>query len=333
MNTHQNYREPLPLASTLLAVALLATAPPLPAHGQPAAQAEAQITILVPADAEVFFDGEPTRPRGPERLFVTPPLDIGRKYRYDILARWRQGDRPVEQTRQVPVTGGARVRVDFLTPSDDKEDKEVMDSKATQRTSASSVNFSKQLNLPFASLGTLGSRIAAARRASDPVTLANAASELAVAESVSGQKASITSAALIKESAELARLRRQHAELQAVLKISNQIAGEEGWIKLMREEIATAKQRTLADTQSIRQNEEPTSAPRTLVVNNYTTQYVDINVNGFLKLQLGPGESQSCIIEHRWNPTVLTAYGNEDSMTWGPRYIWGRFKKYTWNIN
>jgi hypothetical protein len=213
------------------------------------------------------------------------------------------------------------------------EDKEVVDSKAVQRPAAASVNFRKELNLPFPSLSTLGPRIAAARRASDPVALAHAAGELAVAENVSGKKASLTSAALIKESAELARLRRQHAELQAVLNVSNQVAGEEDWIKLMRQEIATAKERALADTQAIRRNEEPTWTPRTLVVNNYTTQYVDINVNGFLKMQLGPGESKSCVIEHRWNPTVLTAYGNEDIETWGPRYVWGRFQKYTWNIN
>jgi hypothetical protein len=37
--------------------------------------------------------------------------------------------------------------------------------------------------------------------------------------------------------------------------------------------------------------------------------------------------------EHRWNPTVLTAYGDQDIDSWGPRYIWGRFQTYRWNIN
>ena len=36
------------------------------------AQATAEITILVPADAELFFNGAPTAQRGTERLFVTP---------------------------------------------------------------------------------------------------------------------------------------------------------------------------------------------------------------------------------------------------------------------
>src|SRR5262245_57169090 len=73
------------------------------------------------------------------------------------------------------------------------QDQQVVASKAIRRTAASSINFRKELNLPFPSLGTLGSRIDAARRAPDPVALAHAASELAVAEKVSGKQAGLTS--------------------------------------------------------------------------------------------------------------------------------------------
>jgi uncharacterized protein (TIGR03000 family) len=92
------------------------------APGAPVAQsgnvdrAKAEITVLVPADAEVFFDGDPTIQKGTERLFTTPPLEVGKKYHYDLLARWKQGGKTVEQTRKVEVSGGARVRVDFSTP-------------------------------------------------------------------------------------------------------------------------------------------------------------------------------------------------------------------------
>jgi hypothetical protein len=79
-------------------------------------------------------------------------------------------------------------------------------------------------------------------------------------------------------------------------------------------------------------NQEPTWKPRTVVVNNYMTQYLDIYVNSYYKTQVQPGMQQTIMVEHRWNPTVLKAYGNEDIDTWGPRYIWGRFDKYTWNI-
>src|SRR5579872_4973992 len=52
-------------------------------------------------------------------------------------------------------------------------DKQVVESKATKRASATAINFRKEFNLPFPSLGTLGTRIEAARRAPDPVALAH----------------------------------------------------------------------------------------------------------------------------------------------------------------
>src|ERR1700744_6535722 len=64
------------------------------------------------------------------------------------------------------------------------DDKEVVQSKATLRTPAASINFRKELGLPFQSLNTLGSRIDASRRAHDAVSLGNEASEPANAENV-----------------------------------------------------------------------------------------------------------------------------------------------------
>jgi uncharacterized protein (TIGR03000 family) len=336
-------------AALLLAAWSAVTLAPRTLAQTPAASspgpATAQITVVVPADAEVFFDGDPTQQRGTERYFVSPPLEIGRTYRYVILARWAQGGKTIEQTRKVPVTGGATVRVDFLRPAPADaggltgqnvgagEDKEVVSSTALRLTPASSINFRKQLGLPYRTLGTLGARIDAARRANDPVTLANAASELAVAESVSGKRASLTSKALASEAAKLAALRRQVLELRAVLRVNQQVTDEQDDVTLLKQSIALARQQAQEDQEAINRNLEPTWTPRTVVVNNYTTQYVDINVNGNYKGQVAPGMTQTFTIEHRWNPTVLTAYGDEDSVTWGPRYIWGRFNKYTWNIN
>ena len=81
-----------------------------------------KITVLVPADAEIFFDGDPTMQKGAERHFVSPPLPAGKKYHYNVLARWKEGAKTVEQTRRVEVTGGAAVRVDFLTPVAENKD-------------------------------------------------------------------------------------------------------------------------------------------------------------------------------------------------------------------
>src|SRR5262249_22866189 len=213
------------------------------------------------------------------------------------------------------------------------EDKQVVSSKATPRIAATSVNFRKELNLPFDSLRTLGSRIEAARRKPDPVALAHAASELAVAEKVAGKKASFTSKQVLQEAAELASLRKQDAELRAVLQVSNQVELEADRVANLKKEIALAQAQAKADKEAFARNKEPTSAPRQVVVNNYTTQYLDVYVNGNLKTQVQPGATQVVTIEHRWNPVVLTAYGDEDVNTWGPRNLWGRFTKYTWNIN
>jgi hypothetical protein len=213
------------------------------------------------------------------------------------------------------------------------QDQQVVRSKPTARTPATAVNFRKELNLPFASLGTLGSRVEAARRAPDPVALAHAASELAVAEKVSGKTASITSRQLMKEAAELAALRKQTAELKAVYEAAHQVQVEETGVAYLKNAIEQAEAITKQDRESFQRNEQPTATPRQLVVNNYTAQYLDIYVNGNLMTQVQPGLSQVITIAQRWNPVVVTAYGNEDTMNWGPRTIWGRFTKYTWNID
>jgi hypothetical protein len=220
-------------------------------------------------------------------------------------------------------------------PKDDSaaKDQQIAESKATRKTAAASVNFRKELNLPFQSLSTLGSRIDTARRASDPVALAHTASELAVAEKVSGKQAKITSAAVLKESAELAKLRKQAAELQAVTKVAEQVAAEQNLIQNLKDQMADAQAIAKLDTEAIKKNEEPGWTPRKIVINNYSDEYLTIFVNGFYKTEISPGLSQVVMIEQRINPVVLTAHGNEDIDTWGPRYIWGKFQTYTWNIN
>jgi hypothetical protein len=214
------------------------------------------------------------------------------------------------------------------------QDQQVVSSKGVAQPSAAAVNFRKELGLPFPSLNTLGARITAARRAGDPVALAHAASELAVAEKVSGKTATITSRQVLSESAQLARLRKRAAELEAVAEVAKQVQAEENLVYALKQDIAASKAVTQSEQQAFQANEEPTfNAARYVAINNYTLQYLDIWVNGNLRTQLAPGSRTVLTLDQASNPTVLTAYGNDDSTTWGPRYIWGRFQKYTWNIN
>jgi uncharacterized protein (TIGR03000 family) len=84
------------------------------AAAQPGAnQAVAEITIIVAADAEIFFDGEPTTQKGTERCYVTPPLVVGKKYSYEVLARWQEGGKAVKQTRTVQVAAASKLVITF----------------------------------------------------------------------------------------------------------------------------------------------------------------------------------------------------------------------------
>jgi uncharacterized protein (TIGR03000 family) len=72
------------------------------------------LDVNVPANAEVFVEGQKTTQTGSRRMFVSPPLTPGRSYTYDIRARWMQNGREVDQTRHVRVQTGQRTRVDFM---------------------------------------------------------------------------------------------------------------------------------------------------------------------------------------------------------------------------
>jgi len=76
----------------------------------------AHITVVVPPDADVFFDGTPMTATGAIRSYSSPPLEKGANYSYSIRARWTEDGRSVEQTRKVGIKAGAQVRVDFTSP-------------------------------------------------------------------------------------------------------------------------------------------------------------------------------------------------------------------------
>ncbi len=76
----------------------------------------ALITIHVPAEAEVWFDGDLTKQHGEVREYKTGPLPVGQLYHSEIRARWKEGGRVVDQTRSVPASANRRTQVDFTRP-------------------------------------------------------------------------------------------------------------------------------------------------------------------------------------------------------------------------
>jgi uncharacterized protein (TIGR03000 family) len=78
------------------------------------AQKEASVRLIVPANAEVWFDDNKMSETGTVREFVPPTkLDPGAEYSYKVRVRWTQNGKPVEQTRKVIVRAGNITTVDF----------------------------------------------------------------------------------------------------------------------------------------------------------------------------------------------------------------------------
>ena len=77
----------------------------------------ASIQVRVPANAEIWFEDGKTKQTGALRNFVSPPLETGKTFHYDIRARWTDGSgKIVERMKSVPVSAGRASMVDFTGP-------------------------------------------------------------------------------------------------------------------------------------------------------------------------------------------------------------------------
>jgi uncharacterized protein (TIGR03000 family) len=85
--------------------------------GRSREDAIARLTVKVPADAEVKFDGYKTTSTGPVRRFETPLLARGKPYTYEVQARWQENGRDVTQKKEVSVSAGGDIQIDFPLPS------------------------------------------------------------------------------------------------------------------------------------------------------------------------------------------------------------------------
>jgi uncharacterized protein (TIGR03000 family) len=71
------------------------------------------VKVIVPADAQVWFENRATTQQGMERLFQSPPLEPNQDFTYTIKARWMENGQAVTRERQVHVQAGQSVTVDF----------------------------------------------------------------------------------------------------------------------------------------------------------------------------------------------------------------------------
>jgi len=87
----------------------------IPQEPPPVQRAEntAEVTVVVPEGAELWFNGAKTSQPGAQRKFVTPALTPGEDFTYALKARWIQDGRPVEQTRSIHVQANSSQVIDF----------------------------------------------------------------------------------------------------------------------------------------------------------------------------------------------------------------------------
>jgi len=71
------------------------------------------LMVRVPADAQVWLNGTKTTSKGTVREFVSPPLETGWKYSYEIRARWTENGKAVERTRALRVQPGQKLDIDM----------------------------------------------------------------------------------------------------------------------------------------------------------------------------------------------------------------------------
>jgi uncharacterized protein (TIGR03000 family) len=77
------------------------------------AEQAAHILLRVPDNAEVWFDGQKTEQTGQMRAFLSPPIDPGQSYLYQLRVRWMEEGRAMERSRRILLQAGDRIQLDF----------------------------------------------------------------------------------------------------------------------------------------------------------------------------------------------------------------------------
>jgi uncharacterized protein (TIGR03000 family) len=98
----------------------------------PATSLPATIELVVPADAQVWFNGQATTLTGTVRRFVTPPLNADADYSYELKIRWNKDGQPTEETRTISVVAGGLRQLNLLRPTREtrENNKEMRDREA-----------------------------------------------------------------------------------------------------------------------------------------------------------------------------------------------------------
>jgi uncharacterized protein (TIGR03000 family) len=72
---------------------------------------------VAPPHAQISIQGSKTSQIGSSRLFVSPPLNQGEKYQYDIRVSWNENGNQITQDRTIPIRAGDRLSIVFREPA------------------------------------------------------------------------------------------------------------------------------------------------------------------------------------------------------------------------
>jgi uncharacterized protein (TIGR03000 family) len=81
-----------------------------------AGPAPARLLVRLPADARLTIDGDPTRSTGPTHWYVSPPLEPGKTFHYELRAEVMRDGRRLTETRRVAVRAGQVTDVTMAVP-------------------------------------------------------------------------------------------------------------------------------------------------------------------------------------------------------------------------
>ena len=86
-------------------------------------EAPAFIRVTLPADAKLTIDGNATKATSADRTFVTPPLEAGKTFHYELRAEIGSGENKTTIERRVAVRAGQQTNVALTPPAADEENR------------------------------------------------------------------------------------------------------------------------------------------------------------------------------------------------------------------
>jgi uncharacterized protein (TIGR03000 family) len=80
-----------------------------------------RLEVRVQPDAELWIEGAKTVQTGPVRLFISPPIQPGRNYTYEMKVKWMDNGQERTRTETIKVEPGRLVRVNLIPTAEERQ--------------------------------------------------------------------------------------------------------------------------------------------------------------------------------------------------------------------